>query len=141
MYIDMNTGVNGVHTVTVANGNYSPAELVAAVRRQIGLNLYLYGNIDISYNTVNGHCFLMNYTSKVISFTFYDAALIYAGKTAGGCRQSQHLKQKDADISILRQQVMFLETKMEQENERAHKALDFLKETGGLELQYPALTQ
>jgi hypothetical protein len=91
MYIDMNTGVNGVHTVTVANGNYSPAELVAAVRRQIGLNLYLYGNIDISYNTVNGHCFLMNYTSKVISFTFYDAALIYAGKTAGGCRQSTKL--------------------------------------------------
>jgi small-conductance mechanosensitive channel len=58
---------------------------------------------------------------------------------AGGCRQSQHLKQKDADISILRQQVMFLETKMEQENEQAHKALDFLKETGGLESQYPAL--
>ena len=34
---------------------------------------------------------------------------------------------------------MFLETKMEQENEQAHKAIDFLKETGGLESQYPAL--
>ena len=91
MYIDMNTGVNGVHTVTVPNGNYSPAELVAAVRRQIGLNLYLVGSIDISYNVTNGLCFFMNYTSKVISFTFYDAALIYAGKTAGGCRQSTKL--------------------------------------------------
>jgi hypothetical protein len=58
---------------------------------------------------------------------------------AGGCRQSQHLKQKDADISILRQQVMFLETKMQQENEQAHKAIDFLKEAGGLESQYPSL--
>ena len=91
MYIDMNTGVNGVHTVTVPNGNYSPAELVAAVRRQIGLNLYLVGSIDISYNVTNGLCFFMNYTSNVISFTFYDAALIYAGKTAGGCRQSTKL--------------------------------------------------
>jgi hypothetical protein len=91
MYIDMNTGVNGVHTVTVPNGNYSPAALVAAVRRQIGLNTYLFGSIDISYNTVNGLCFFMNYTTKVISFTFYDAALIYAGKTAGGCRQSTKL--------------------------------------------------
>jgi hypothetical protein len=77
--------------VTVPNGNYSPAELVAAVRRQIGLNTYLFGSIDISYNTVNGLCFFMNYTTKVISFTFYDAALIYAGKTAGGCRQSTKL--------------------------------------------------
>jgi hypothetical protein len=91
MYIDMNTGVNGVHTVTVPNGNYSPAELVVAVRRQIGLNLYLFGSIDISYNTVNGLCFFMNYTSKVVSFTFYDAAMIYAGKMAGGCRQSTKL--------------------------------------------------
>jgi hypothetical protein len=91
MYIDMNTGVNGVHTVTVPNGNYSPAELVVAVRRQIGLNSYLFGSIDISYNTTNGLCFFMNYTTKVISFTFYDAALIYAGKTAGGCRQSTKL--------------------------------------------------
>jgi hypothetical protein len=91
MYIDLNTGVNGIHTITLANGNYTPAELVAAVRRQIGLNAYLFGSIDISYNTVNGLCFLMNYTTKVISFTFYDAALIYAGKTAGGCRQSTKL--------------------------------------------------
>ena len=64
-----------------------------------------------------------------------------AEQSAAGCCLSQHLKQKDADISILRQQVMFLETKMEQENEQAHKAIDFLKETGGLESQYPALTQ
>lgn len=91
MYVDLNTGVNGVHTITVSNGNYTPSELVAAVQRQIGLNSYLYGSIDISYNTINGHCFLMNYTTKVISFTFYDAALIYAGKTAGGCRQSTKL--------------------------------------------------
>ena len=91
MYIDMNTGVNGLHTVTVPNGNYTPSGLVDAVRRQIGLNLYLYGSIDISYNMTNGLCFFMNYTTKVISFTFYDAALIYAGKTAGGCRQSTKL--------------------------------------------------
>jgi hypothetical protein len=91
MYIDMNTGVNGVHTVTVPNGNYSPAALVVAVRRQIGLNTYLFGSIDISYNVTNGLCFFMNYTSKVISFTFYDAAMIYAGKMAGGCRQSTKL--------------------------------------------------
>ena len=62
-----------------------------------------------------------------------------AEQSAAGCRLSQHLKQKDADISILRQQVMFLETKMEQENEQAHKAIDFLQEGGGLESQYPAL--
>jgi hypothetical protein len=91
MYVDLNTGVNGVHTITVANGNYSPAELVGAVRRQIGLNTYLSGNIDISYNTVSGLCFFMNYTTRVISFTFYDAAMIYAGRAAGGCRQSTKL--------------------------------------------------
>ena len=91
MYVDLNTGVNGIHTITVANGNYTPQGLVAAVRRQIGLNSYLNGSIDISYNTVNGLCFFMNYTTKVISFTFYDAALIYAGKAAGGCRQSTKL--------------------------------------------------
>ena len=91
MYVDLNTGVNGVHTITVANGNYSPTELVGAVRRQIGLNTYLSGNIDISYNTVSGLCFFMNYTTRVISFTFYDAAMIYAGRAAGGCRQSTKL--------------------------------------------------
>ena len=91
MYVDLNTGVNGIHTITVANGNYTPVELVAAVRRQISLNSYLYGSIDISYNTVNGLCFFMNYTTKVISFTFYDAALIYAGRAAGGCRHSTKL--------------------------------------------------
>jgi len=91
MYVDLNTGVNGVHTITVANGNYSPVELVGAVRRQIGLNTYLSGNIDISYNTVSGLCFFMNYTTRVISFTFYDAAMIYAGRAAGGCRQSTKL--------------------------------------------------
>lgn len=91
MYVDMNTGVNGVHTITVANGNYTPEELVAAVRRQIGLNSYLNGSIDISYNKVNGLCFFMNYTTKVISFTFYDAAMIYSGRSAGGCRQSTKL--------------------------------------------------
>jgi hypothetical protein len=91
MYVDLNTGVNGIHTITVANGNYSPAELVGAVRRQIGLNTYLSGNIDISYNTVSGLCFFMNYTTRVISFTFYDAAMIYAGRAAGGCRQSTKL--------------------------------------------------
>ena len=91
MYVDLNTGVNGVHTITVANGNYTPVELVGAVRRQIGLNSYLNGSIDISYNTVNGLCFFMNYTTRVISFTFYDAAMIYAGRAAGGCRQSTKL--------------------------------------------------
>ena len=91
MYVDLNTGVNGVHTITVANGNYTPSELVGSVRRQIGLNSYLNGSIDISYNTVNGLCFFMNYTNRVISFTFYDAAMIYAGKAAGGCRQSTKL--------------------------------------------------
>ena len=91
MYVDMNTGVNGVHTITVANGNYTPAELVGAVRRQIGLNSYMNGSIDISYNTVNGLCFFMNYTNRVISFTFYDAAMIYSGRAAGGCRQSTKL--------------------------------------------------
>ena len=91
MYVDMNTGVNGVHTITVANGNYTPEGLVAAVRRQIGLNTYLNGSIDISYNTVNGLCFFMNYTTTVISFTFYDAAMIYSGRAAGGCRQSTKL--------------------------------------------------
>ena len=91
MYVDLNTGVNGVHTITVANGNYTPSGLVGAVRRQIGLNSYLNGSIDISYNTVNGLCFFMNYTSRVISFTFYDAAMIYAGRAAGGCRQSTKL--------------------------------------------------
>lgn len=91
MYVDLNTGVNGLHTITVANGNYTPEGLVAAVRRQIGLNSYLNGSIDISYNTVNGLCFFMNYTSRVISFTFYDAAMIYSGRAAGGCRQSTKL--------------------------------------------------
>jgi hypothetical protein len=91
MYVDLNTGVNGIHTITVANGNYTPVELVGTVRRQIGLNSYLYGSIDISYNTVNGLCFFMNYTTRVISFTFYDAAMIYAGRGAGGCRQSTKL--------------------------------------------------
>lgn len=91
MYVDLNTGVNGVHTITVANGNYTPSGLVGAVRRQIGLNSYLNGSIDISYNTVNGLCFFMNYTTRVISFTFYDAAMIYAGRGAGGCRQSTKL--------------------------------------------------
>jgi hypothetical protein len=91
MYVDLNTGVNGVHTITVANGNYTPVGLVGAVRRQIGLNSYLNGSIDISYNTVNGLCFFMNYTTRVISFTFYDAAMIYAGRAAGGCRQSTKL--------------------------------------------------
>ena len=91
MYVDLNTGVNGVHTITVANGNYTPSGLVGAVRRQIGLNSYLNGSIDISYNTVNGLCFFMNYTVRVISFTFYDAAMIYAGRAAGGCRQSTKL--------------------------------------------------
>jgi hypothetical protein len=91
MYVDLNTGVNGIHTITVANGNYTPAELVGAVRRQIGLNSYLNGSIDISYNTVNGLCFFMNYTTRVISFTFYDAAMIYSGRAAGGCRQSTKL--------------------------------------------------
>jgi hypothetical protein len=91
MYVDLNTGVNGIHTITVANGNYTPEGLVAAVRRQIGLNSYLNGSIDISYNTVNGLCFFMNYTSRVISFTFYDAAMIYSGRAAGGCRQSTKL--------------------------------------------------
>jgi len=91
MYVDLNTGVNGVHTITVANGNYTPSGLVAAVRRQIGLNSYLNGSIDISYNTLNGLCFFMNYTSRVISFTFYDAAMIYSGRAAGGCRQSTKL--------------------------------------------------
>ena len=91
MYVDLNTGVNGIHTITVANGNYTPEGLVAAVRRQIGLNQYLNGSIDISYNTVNGLCFFMNYTTRVISFTFYDAAMIYSGRGAGGCRQSTKL--------------------------------------------------
>ena len=91
MYVDLNTGVNGIHTITVANGNYTPSGLVAAVRRQIGLNSYLNGSIDISYNTVSGLCFFMNYTNRVISFTFYDAAMIYAGRAAGGCRQSTKL--------------------------------------------------
>ena len=91
MYVDLNTGVNGVHTITVANGNYTPVGLVGAVRRQIGLNSYLNGSIDISYNTVSGLCFFMNYTTRVISFTFYDAAMIYAGRGAGGCRQSTKL--------------------------------------------------
>jgi hypothetical protein len=91
MYVDLNTGVNGIHTITVANGNYAPYQLVAAVRRQIGLNSYLNGSIDISYNTVSGLCFFMNYTTRVISFTFYDAAMIYAGRGAGGCRQSTKL--------------------------------------------------
>ena len=91
MYVDLNTGVNGVHTITVANGNYDPSGLVGAVRRQIGLNSYLNGSIDISYNTVSGLCFFMNYTTRVISFTFYDAAMIYAGRGAGGCRQSTKL--------------------------------------------------
>ena len=91
MYVDLNTGVNGIHTITVANGNYTPVELVGAVRRQIGLNSYLSGSIDISYNTVNGLCFFMNYTTRVISFTFYDAAMIYSGRAAGGCRQSTKL--------------------------------------------------
>ena len=91
MYVDLNTGVNGIHTITVANGNYTPEGLVGAVRRQIGLNSYLNGSIDISYNTVNGLCFFMNYTTKVISFTFYDAAMIYSGRAAGGCRQSTKL--------------------------------------------------
>jgi hypothetical protein len=91
MYVDLNTGVNGIHTITVANGNYTPEGLVGAVRRQIGLNLYLNGTIDISYNTLNGLCFFMNYTTRVISFTFYDAAMIYSGRAAGGCRQSTKL--------------------------------------------------
>ena len=91
MYVDLNTGVNGIHTITVANGNYTPVDLVGAVRRQIGLNSYLNGSIDISYNTVNGLCFFMNYTTRVISFTFYDAAMIYSGRAAGGCRQSTKL--------------------------------------------------
>jgi len=91
MYVDLNTGVNGIHTITVANGNYTPLDLVGAVKRAIGLNIYLNGNIDISYNSRNGLCFLMNYTTKVISFTFYDAAMIYSGKPAGGCRQSTKL--------------------------------------------------
>ena len=91
MYVDLNTGVNGVHTITVANGNYDPSGLVGAVRRQIGLNSYLNGSIDISYNAVSGLCFFMNYTTRVISFTFYDAAMIYAGRGAGGCRQSTKL--------------------------------------------------
>ena len=94
MYVDLNTGVNGIHTITVANGNYAPYQLVAAVRRQIGLNSYLNGSIDISYNTSSGLCFFMNYTTRVISFTFYDAAMIYAGRGgagAGGCRQSTKL--------------------------------------------------
>jgi hypothetical protein len=91
MYVDLNTGVNGIHTITVANGNYTPVELVGAVRRQIGLNSYLNGSIDISYNTVNGLCFFMNYTTRIISFTFYDAAMIYSGRAAGGCRQSTKL--------------------------------------------------
>jgi hypothetical protein len=91
MYVDLNTGVNGIHTITVANGNYTPEGLVAAVRRQIGLNSYLNGSIDISYNTLNGLCFFMNYTPRVISFTFYDAAMIYSGRAAGGCRQSTKL--------------------------------------------------
>jgi len=91
MYVDLNTGVNGIHTITVANGNYTPLELVGAVKRAIDLNIYLNGNIDISYNTRSGLCFFMNYTTKVVSFTFYDAALIYAGKPAGGCRQSTKL--------------------------------------------------
>jgi hypothetical protein len=91
MYVDLNTGVNGVHTITVANGNYAPSSLVGAIRRQIGLNSYLNGSIDISYNAVSGLCFFMNYTTRVISFTFYDAAMIYAGRAAGGCRQSTKL--------------------------------------------------
>ena len=91
MYVDLNTGVNGIHTITVANGNYTPEGLVGAVKRAIGLNNYLNGNIDISYNTVSGLCFFMNYTKNVISFTFYDAAMIYSGKPAGGCRQSTKL--------------------------------------------------
>jgi hypothetical protein len=91
MYIDMNTGVNGVHTIVVPNGNYTPASLVAAVSRQIVLNSYLNGNVDISYNVSNGLCFLFNYTTKIISFTFYDAAMIYSGKGAGSCRQSTKL--------------------------------------------------
>jgi len=91
MYIDLNTGVNGIHTITVANGNYTPLELVGAVKRAIGLNIYLNGNIDISYNSLNGLCFFMNYTTKVVSFTFYDAAMIYSGNPAGGCRQSTKL--------------------------------------------------
>ena len=91
MYVDLNTGVNGVHTITVANGNYTPSGLVGAIRRQIGINSYLNGSIDISYNAVSGLCFFMNYTTRVISFTFYDAAMIYAGRAAGGCRQSTKL--------------------------------------------------
>ena len=91
MYIDMNTGVNGVHTIVVPNGNYTPASLVAAVSRQISINSYLTGIIDISYNVTNGLCFFFNYTTKIISFTFYDAAMIYSGKAAGSCRQSTKL--------------------------------------------------
>jgi hypothetical protein len=91
MYIDLNTGVNGVHTVVVPNGNYTPALLVSSVSRQIQINPYLSGKIDISYNVTNGRCFLFNYTSKIVSFTFYDAAMIYSGKAAGSCRQSTKL--------------------------------------------------
>lgn len=91
MYIDMNTGVNGIHTIVVPNGNYTPSLLVAAVSRQFSLNSYLSGYIDISYNTTNGLCFLFNYSTNIISFTFYDAAMIYAGKAAGGCKQSTKL--------------------------------------------------
>jgi hypothetical protein len=91
MYVDLNTGVNGIQTITVSNGNYTPEALIGAIKRAIGLNSYLNGSIDISYNSLNGMCFFMNYTTKVISFTFYDAAMIYSNKTAGGCRYSTKL--------------------------------------------------
>lgn len=88
MYVDLKTGVDGVQTITVPSGNYTPQQLVAAIQTKIAANMYLAGNIDLSYNTLNGKATFYNYTSNMIAFTFYDAALTYSDKPAGSCKQS-----------------------------------------------------
>jgi hypothetical protein len=88
MYVDLGTGVDGVQTITVESGNYTPASLITTIKSKITTNIYLNTKVDISYSVATGKTTIYNYTLSKISVVFFDSTAAYGNAPAGGCKKS-----------------------------------------------------
>ena len=110
--VDAATGTNCFHitlipddenqiteTVSVPTGNYTPAELVAAIQVQIKshTNDDLQDYVSVSYSAVNGKCTFRNISgtadigSTAIKLTFFDPTRKLDCVAGGGCRQTNKI--------------------------------------------------
>ena len=110
--VDAATGTNCFHitlitdaqnqtteTVTVPTGNYTPAELVAAIQAQIisHENDDLKEYVSVSYSPANGLCTFRNISGTIsippltIKLTFFDPTRKLDCVAGGGCKQTNKI--------------------------------------------------